>query len=576
MALDGAVGGITLGERRILRRSVLIVAGAVLAVAVCFGLLVHAYANLRAERVDFTRIQAVKLRASFEQHALRLFDYADGRLLTARHIFTEQGEAGLRRFLTAVGGHSDELLITSITIIGPDGHVIFHHPDTGIGTDLSGRSEFGHFQADPSDRPYVGEARRGVISGEVTFRMARPILRDGRLAGAIQISIRPEYLSDFFGDLELGPHGAATMLNTDRRLIARLPVTDEGEYGKVLGRLRVWTELERGPSGSFYTPTGIDGIGRTFFFKKLDAYPVVINVGYSDQDIDASLADARRNLMLVGALWALVTVVVCLLLLRMERKTQELALANGASTRAAADLEAVNAMLKQSNADLEEFAYVASHDLQSPLRNVVSYAQLLDRRFRGQLGSDGDEFIGFIVGNASRMSVLIRDLLDYARVSKQPQEVLPVACERALAIALADLEQSIKDSGAKITVQPLPVVLADEAQLASLFQNLVGNAIKFRHPDQVPEITIAAQQVEANWWRFQVADNGIGIEPEYQEKIFSIFQRLHTSDQYEGSGIGLALCRRIVNRFGGTIWVESSLGQGTSFFFTLRDGTASP
>lgn len=565
-----------MGERRILRRSVLIVAGAVLAVAVCFGLLVHAYANLRAERVDFTRIQAVKLRASFEQHALRLFDYADGRLLTARHIFTEQGEAGLRRFLTAVGGHGDELLITSITIIGSDGHVIFHHPDTGIGTDLSGRSEFRHFLADPSDRPYVGETRRGAISREVTFRMSRPILRDGRFAGSIQISIRPEYLSDFFGDLELGPHGVATMLNMDRRLIARLPALDEAEFGKAVGHLLVWKELERGPSGSFFTPTGLDGVGRTIFYKKLDAYPVVINVGYSDQDIDASLADARRNLIVLGALWALMTAVVCLLLLRMERKTQELAQANDVSTRATVDLEAVNAMLTQSNADLEEFAYVASHDLQSPLRNVVSYAQLLDRRFRGQLGSDGDEFIGFIVGNATRMSVLIRDLLDYARVSKQPQELLPVASERAVAAASADLAQSIKDSGAKITVQPLPVVLADEAQLASLFQNLVGNAIKFHRPDQAPEVTIAAQPIEEGWWRFRVADNGIGIEPEYQEKIFSIFQRLHTSDQYEGSGIGLALCRRIVNRFGGTIWVESLPGHGTSFFFTLRDGSAPP
>jgi len=166
--------------------------------------------------------------------------------------------------------------------------------------------------------------------------------------------------------------------------------------------------------------------------------------------------------------------------------------------------------------------------------------------------------------------------LDYARVSKQPQELLPVASERAVAAASADLAQSIKDSGAKITVQPLPVVLADEAQLASLFQNLVGNAIKFHRPDQAPEVTIAAQPIEEGWWRFRVADNGIGIEPEYQEKIFSIFQRLHTSDQYEGSGIGLALCRRIVNRFGGTIWVESLPGHGTSFFFTLRDGSAPP
>lgn len=553
-----------------------IVAVAALVVAFCCALLIHAYDNLRAERVDMIRNQAVKLRASFEQHALRLFDYADSRLLTARYFYVEQGEAGARRFLSALGEHGDELLITSITITGPDGHVVFHYPNVGLGTDLSGHSEFRHFQADPSDRPYVGETRRGVISNEVTFRMSRPILRDGRFAGTIQISLRPEYLSDFFTDLELGPHGAATMFNTDQRLIARLPRANEAEYGKSLAHLLVWKELERSPAGSFFTPNGLDGVGRTLFYKKLDAYPVVINVGYADQDIDASLADARRNLIILGAAWALVTVVVCLLLFSMERKAWELARANDASTQAAVELEAVNAMLKQSNADLEEFAYVASHDLQSPLRNVVSYAQLLDRRFRGQLGTDGDEFIGFIVGNAIRMSALIRDLLDYARVSRQPQALQAVPSERARDQALADLGQQITAAGATFTVSPLPVVLAEEVQLTSLFQNLIGNAVKFRRPDHTPEITISAEPIEDGWWRFRVADDGIGIDPEYQEKIFSIFQRLHSLERYEGSGIGLAICRRIVNRFGGTIWVESTPGRGTTFFFTLRDGSPAP
>ena len=547
-----------------------VVAAAMLTIALCYGLLVHAYANLRAERVEMTRNQAVKLLASFEQHALRLFDYADSRLLTARYFYLEQGEAGVRRFLAALGGHADELLISSLTITGPDGRVVFHHPAAGVGTDLSGRSEFRHFLADPGDRPYVGETRRGAISHELTFRMSRPILRDGHLAGTIQISIRPGYLSDFFTDLELGPQGAATMWNTDQRLIARLPAVSDAEYGRAMGYLMLWKEVARSPSGSFFSPVGLDGTARTFFYKTLDSYPVVINVGYAERDIDAGLAEARRNLIVLGTVWTLATAVVCLLLLRTMGKTRDLALANEASTQVAAELEAVNAMLKQSNADLEEFAYVASHDLQSPLRNVVSYAQLLDRRFRGKLGSDGDDFIAFIVGNATRMSALIRDLLDYARVSKQPQALQAVPAERAVRQALSDLAQPIEASGAVVTVSPMPVVMADEVQLCSLFQNLIGNAVKFRREDRVADIAISAQPTEDGWWRFRVADNGIGIAPEYQEKIFSIFQRLHTSERYDGSGIGLAICRRIVNRFGGAIWVDSSPGEGTSFYFTLQ------
>jgi len=556
------------------RRSVIIVAGAALAILVCCVLLVHAYDNLLSERVELTRAQALKLRASFEQHALRLFDYVDSRLVTSRYLYVEQGAAGLRRYIAALGGHGDDLFVSSVTITDQDGRVVFHHPEGGIGTDLSSRKEFRQFLADTTDRPYVGETRRGVISHDVSFRMSRPIVQDGRFLGTIQISIRHEYLNDFFSELALGPHGAATMMNTDRRLIARLPTPKDSDYGKELGNLLVWTELERSPSGSFFSRGVLDGMERTFFYKKLDAYPVVINVGYAEEDIDAGLAEGRRNLIVVGTAWALVTVVVCLLLLHMERKARELALANDASARAAADLEAVNAMLKQSNTDLEEFAFVASHDLQSPLRNVVSYAQLLERRFQGQFGRDGDEFIGFIVGNALRMSVLIRDLLEYARVSRQPRTLMGVPADRAVEQALSDLAGAIKDSGAGVNVSPLPVVLADEVQLVSLFQNLIGNAVKFRRPDLAPEIIISAAPVEDGLWRFLVADNGIGIEAEYREKIFSIFQRLHTLERYEGSGIGLALCRRIVNRFGGTIWVESTPDRGTSFFFTLRDGSA--
>jgi len=223
--------------------------------------------------------------------------------------------------------------------------------------------------------------------------------------------------------------------------------------------------------------------------------------------------------------------------------------------------------LARSNAELEQFAYVASHDLQEPLRMVASYTQLLSRRYRGRLDADADEFIGFAVDGATRMQTLIQDLLSYSRVTTRGQSLAMTDAEVACDDALKNLRQSITDAEGVVSVGPLPPVLADAMQLTQLFQNLIGNAIKYRDQRR-PEIRIAARP-EGDVTVFSVEDNGIGIEPQYFERIFQMFQRLHTRKAYSGTGIGLALCRKIVERHGGRIWVESRLGQGSTFLFTM-------
>ena len=227
--------------------------------------------------------------------------------------------------------------------------------------------------------------------------------------------------------------------------------------------------------------------------------------------------------------------------------------------------------LARSNADLERFAYVASHDLQTPLRTIASFAQLLDHRYRQQLDADAGDFIGFIVDGAKHMSRLITDLLDYARVTSQGQPMRPIPARRAVDEALASLKAATNETAAMITVGPLPVVMADKSQLVSLFQNLIGNALKYRDPNRTPQVVITAERTAATEWRFAVRDNGIGIDAEYFEKIFEIFQRLRPADDSEGTGIGLAICQRIVHRLGGTIWVESTPGLGSAFLFTIPD-----
>jgi PAS domain S-box-containing protein len=223
--------------------------------------------------------------------------------------------------------------------------------------------------------------------------------------------------------------------------------------------------------------------------------------------------------------------------------------------------------LARSNRDLEQFAYVASHDLQEPLRMVTSYVQLLARRYKGKLDSDADEFIGFALDGSLRMWKLINDLLTYSRVGTREKELKPTDCETVLDQSLNNLKVAIEENGAVVTHDPLPMVMVDNPQWVQVFQNLIGNAIKFRG-NEPPCVHVSASR-NGNGWIFSVRDNGIGIAPEYAESIFTIFKRIHGRQDYPGTGIGLAICKKIVERHGGHIWMESEVGKGATFYFTL-------
>lgn len=231
------------------------------------------------------------------------------------------------------------------------------------------------------------------------------------------------------------------------------------------------------------------------------------------------------------------------------------------------DLKHVMADLKRSNEELQQFAYIASHDLQEPLRAIISFSRLLEDQYKNRLDKNGKEFIYFISEGADRMKILIKDLLAYSRISTYAKPPKITNLEKILKNVLFNLQESIKENGVIITYDELPNLIIDHAQILQLFQNLISNAIKFQR-EKPPKIHISAKKIEKEWL-FSIKDNGIGIDPKYFARIFNIFQRLHTRDEYPGSGIGLAVCKRIVQRYGGQIWLKSELGKGSIFLFTI-------
>lgn len=255
-----------------------------------------------------------------------------------------------------------------------------------------------------------------------------------------------------------------------------------------------------------------------------------------------------------------------------KRKVEEF---NRDLRREVIEREAAQQALLRSNAELEQFAYVASHDLQEPLRMVSSYVDLFARRYQDQVDEQGAKYVRYAVDGARRMQALINGLLEYSRVGRQTQPG-PVSGRTALNLALENLRSTIADSEAEIVVDELPMAIIDSGQFVQLFQNLLTNAIKFRRKEEPPRIHVRGAAGDDGFALFEVADNGIGIEPRHADRIFTIFQRLHTRTEYPGTGIGLSICKKVVERHGGRIWVESKPGKGATFKFTLPHFAGDP
>jgi signal transduction histidine kinase len=254
----------------------------------------------------------------------------------------------------------------------------------------------------------------------------------------------------------------------------------------------------------------------------------------------------------------------------LHDRNAELQHENHERKRAEADLQQLVAELSRTNVELERFAYVAAHDLQEPIRGLVSFSQLLDRKYADNLGSEGKEYLDFIIGEAKRLSELVRDLLQYSQAGAHGFEIEPVDCDAMVAGVVESRRLQIDEKQARIVIGPMPRLTADVTQLRQVFDNLLGNALKYSREDTPPEIHVQAKR-EGEAWRFEVSDNGIGIDAQYHTYVFELFRRLHTRSAFSGTGIGLALCKRIVEGHGGRMWLTSTPGVGTRILFTIPD-----
>ncbi len=410
-----------------------------------------------------------------------------------------------------------------------------------------------------SEKPalIISDIMMPVMDG---FEMCRLVKGDKQLKDVPVILLTSlSHTGDILRGLEAGADSYISKPCEGKMLLARIqtvvssPVSDDGDASKrklqvILGRNTYVMDAGRQQILQFLLSTYQDAIVQNRRLEKMREKLVVLN-----EKLEKMVAERTAALRKEIA----------------ERKQAQAAVAQQAE-----ELARSNTELARSNAELAQFAYVASHDLQEPLRMVGSYTQLLAKRYKGKLDADADEFINFAVDGVVRMKSLINDLLDYSRVGTRGKELTSTDCEQIVAYALANLQGSIEECAAVVTHDPLPKVVADARQLGQLFQNLIGNAVKFRG-EKPPTVHLGVKK-EQTEWIFCVRDNGIGIDTEHIDRIFEIFQRLHSRAEYPGTGIGLAICKKIVERHGGRIWVESQPGAGSTFYFTIPIKTGGP
>jgi signal transduction histidine kinase len=468
--------------------------------------------------------------------------------------------------------------IANVVVVNKNGWIIKSGlaENRFFGIDVSERDFFQYWRGHPVDnnvlvsRPLIG--REG---GQLVIPITLPILAaDGSFSGVAVVGVNPDELSKILVAANTRRTGSGALLMEDATILSIAPFNSS-----LLGKVLPQAFVDAAGGGNFAfsrRDQTADGTPRFVGARPIMGRGLIVTSSLAEDDVLSSWHRELYESLGISIPMSLAIFILAWMADRREHdktnllhviKEERDALDKTVAARTK-DLADVAQRLTQSNAELEQFAYVASHDLKEPLRMVASYVQLLERHYRDKLEGDGLEFINFAVDGVHRMEALIADLLEYSRVGRKGSPPAVFDSAEAVAETLLNLQISLEECGATIAVGPLPTLRGEVSQFKRLMQNLIGNAIKYRAPGCKSEIKVNAEP-QGNFWKFSVADNGIGIESQFFNRIFKVFQRLHGRGQYDGTGIGLAVCKKIVECHGGEIWVESELGKGSTFFFTV-------
>jgi signal transduction histidine kinase len=501
-----------------------------------------------------------------EEHSKRTIDSADLLVLRLIDRIIAQGRLPQpsdydteRRLMAAMANASPQT--ETLYLVDPSGKLFLaSRPIPPSAIDASQRD---YFQAikNGHENLFVGKVVRDPFTTNFTFPVARRILdSQGHFLGIAVATIPNLYFKEFYHNLAVGSSPAMGVYKLDGSILVREPILkDDDVINKNMSSTQIYTRyLPQSSIGTYHGISDYDDVQRVVSYRKIENPPLLVWMSIGESD---ALADWRwRAWRNVGIVF--VTILVMLGLTWMVLRSV------GHEEAARDDLERANDNLRRSNADLEQFAYIASHDLQEPLRQIGSYVQLLERRYKDKLDSDASTFINYTVEGVKRLQGLIHELLAYSSVGTRRSPFAETNLTDLARRAVLHLSGEIKNSGAEVLVENLPTLTVDAPQIEAVFQQLVSNGLRFQNKGTVPRLRIWAEEHKDDWV-LSVKDNGIGIDPQYFDRIFLIFKRLHSRADYPGDGIGLALCQRVVERHGGRIWVESEPGQGAIFRFSL-------
>lgn len=501
------------------------------------------------------------LARAFQEHIRRTIAGLDQALVYIESAY-EENPAGFS--LKEMVARSVILRNVSVqlAIIGPDGILADSTVPGFTRLDLSDREHFQVHKGNASDTLFISKPVLGRASGRWSIQMTRRLDKpDGSFGGVVVLSLDPQYLSDFYGSIDVGTRGAILLVGRDGIIRA----ASDGSVGRELPAGMAQTLFTANGAGSQRVNGPLDHERRIASYRAMNDLSLAVWVGRAQAEVLSGHADTVRAYLLVGVGVTAVLGAALLMLYKLVRRQE--AIARDLSLKKA-ELLSSRERLRRYVADLERIAEVAAHDLQEPLRRVVAYAQLLSSHAQNALDAESRDYVAHVVSGAQRMRKLVQDLEAFVAVDHMPTADAVVSPTGPISAATASLAEEIRRAGATVLIDALPSVAADERSLTEIFTQLIDNALRYRSPERKPLIHVSARR-EEDFAVFSVRDNGQGIEDRYLPRVFEIFHRLQTVDGRPGTGIGLAIVRRMIERLGGRVWVDSVAGQGSTFSFTL-------